>query len=746
MSIRVAVACVALAVASGCVTGAPTGDSHSSANPGGSSAQGDPVRRINVSPAAIVGTVGQTTTVSGVAVDSAGTPLVDSTVAWTSDNTAVATVSSTGSVHLMAAGSATLTAAAGGMSAPVPVTVARVAPVVAAVTVTPSSLRLVPGAVSPLTALPVDSGGRAVTGATIAWHSSVPAVASVSSSGVVTGATIGNATVTATAGGHSASASVVVVSAQAPVASVTMSPATLTLTVGQSGAVTATPVDSTGASVPGAVIAWSSSNTSIATVANGTIRAIAVGMATISAASAGKVGQTTVTVVAAPPPPVSRVVVSPTTATLTVGQTTTVTAAPQDSLGHAVSGATVTWASSATGIATVTNGTVRAIAAGTATISATSQGKAGQMTVTVRAAPPPSVARVVVTPATASITAGQTTALTAVPEDSLGRTVTGATVTWTTSNASAATVAGGTVTGVAAGTATITATSQSKTGSAAITVTAATASATECATPGAGWIFCDDFEQDRSSSYFEVTTGGGHFARVAGVGVQGSTGMRVQYVPGTAGAPDDAGSLKLAFGRTPSTYFKPVDAGTANYREVYWRVYVRNQPGWVGGGGDKLSRAVVFATSNWAEAAFAHVWSGVASEGDANQLLLDPASGTDLAGTLKTTTYNDFTNMRWLGQTVGPLTLFDNAHVGQWYCVEAHAKLNDAGASNGVFELWINGTLQAQHTGLNWLGSFSDYGFNAVFFENYWNAGTPVAQDRYLDDIVVSTQPIGCKY
>jgi hypothetical protein len=31
-----------------------------------------------------------------------------------------------------------------------------------------------------------------------------------------------------------------------------------------------------------------------------------------------------------------------------------------------------------------------------------------------------------------------------------------------------------------------------------------------------------------------------------------------------------------------------------------------------------------------------------------------------------------------------------------------------------------------------------------VFFENYWNSASPQNQERYFDDIVVSTQRIGC--
>ena len=68
------------------------------------------------------------------------------------------------------------------------------------------------------------------------------------------------------------------------------------------------------------------------------------------------------------------------------------------------------------------------------------------------------------------------------------------------------------------------------------------------------------------------------------------------------------------------------------------------------------------------------------------------------------------------------------------------------GAAGLVFSsvIPVNGTLDARETGLNWVGSYSAYGINAVFFENYWNTGSPVAQERYFDNLVVSTQRIGC--
>jgi hypothetical protein len=267
----------------------------------------------------------------------------------------------------------------------------------------------------------------------------------------------------------------------------------------------------------------------------------------------------------------------------------------------------------------------------------------------------------------------------------------------------------------------------------------ATVATNECANPQPGWIFCDDFEQDRFRQYFEYDARNGAFTRAAGAGRGGSTGMRARWSAGQV----NAGSLKLAFGRTPSTYMRPVDDGTRKYRSIYWRVYVRNQPGWTGGGADKLSRATVFAGSNWSQAMIAHVWSG-GSSSTRSYLVVDPASGTSSGGSLRTTKYNDFANLRWLGLRRGATPIFAGDNLGKWHCVEAHVRLNDAGRSNGVFRLWVNGSLDAERTGMNWLGSYDRYGINAVLLENYWNNGSPKAQERYLDNFVVSTSRIGC--
>ena len=46
-------------------------------------------------------------------------------------------------------------------------------------------------------------------------------------------------------------------------------------------------------------------------------------------------------------------------------------------------------------------------------------------------------------------------------------------------------------------------------------------------------------------------------------------------------------------------------------------------------------------------------------------------------------------------------------------------------------------------TDLNWVGTWTDYGINSLFFGNYWNSGSTVEQDRFMDALVISTQRVG---
>src|SRR5437667_67697 len=171
------------------------------------------------------------------------------------------------------------------------------------------------------------------------------------------------------------------------------------------------------------------------------------------------------------PLPVASVSVTPATATIGVGQTAQYAAITRDAFGNPLGGRTVTWSSSNPGVATVNGaGQATGVAAGSATITATSEGQGGTATITVSTV---LVASVTVSPATASVQAGQTVQLAATPKDANGNPLSGRTVTWASSNSAVATVGGsGLVTGVTAGSATITATSEGESGTSALTVTA----------------------------------------------------------------------------------------------------------------------------------------------------------------------------------------------------------------------------------------------------------------------------------
>ncbi len=246
-------------------------------------------------------------------------------------------------------------------------------------------------------------------------------------------------------------------------------------------------------------------------------------------------------------------------------------------------------------------------------------------------------------------------------------------------------------------------------------------------------IWCDDFEDSAplGQKYFDYDSNGGKFVPLAGQGVGGSTAVKVNWGTGQV----DAGHFVRTFGRSP---VNSLSHSTQDFREVYWRLYLRMQDGWTGNP-YKLTRATIFATSNWAQAMVAHLW-----EGPGDVLALDPVTGIDSSGRLATTQYNDFVHFTWLGLGPGMSPIFSAAASGQWRCVEAHVKLNTPGASDGVFEFWIDANLEARRVDLNWVGTWQGYGINAIFFENYWNGGAPGQRIRYFDNIVISTQRIGC--
>ena len=422
---------------------------------------GSPVASVSVAPPSATVPMGQTVQLTATPKDANGTALTGRTVTWSSSNTAVANVDGSGIVTAAAAGSATITATSEGQSGTSSITVTSAA-----------ANKFVIGDRVQTTDVTNIRSAPALSGSLVGTQ---PAGAQ----GTVVGGPVLDAAGDQAirwqvdfdqgADGWAAEAYLTKAVAVVPVSSVTVSPASTTLQVGQTVQLTATPKDANGNPLTGRTVTWSSSNPSVASVdGSGLVTGGGTaGSATITATSEGQSGTSSITV-SSVPVPVSSVTVSPASASVSAGQTVQLTATPKDANGNPLSGRVVSWASSNTSAATV-NGTglVSGVAAGSATITATSEGQSGTAGITV-AVP---VASVTVSPASASVPAGQTAQLTATPKDVNGNPLSGRVVTWASSNTSVATVSSsGLVTGKVAGSAMITATSEGQSGTSAITV------------------------------------------------------------------------------------------------------------------------------------------------------------------------------------------------------------------------------------------------------------------------------------
>ena len=232
----------------------------------------------------------------------------------------------------------------------------------------------------------------------------------------------------------------------APLAGITVSPGSLSVKRGMTGTLEAALVPDN--ALPTEIV-WSSSDTSVATVADGVVTAEKTGEAVITASAGGYNATCEVTVL---PPDPTAITLTPGSVTLLVGESATFTYAfePSDAT------AAITWESSDTAVATVADGVVTAVFPGNATVTVTTEnGVTATAEVTVK---PIEVTAVTVSSISGetSLKGGETLALsvTVNPDNATYKSV-----TWSSSDETVATVdSEGNVKGIVPGDVTITAT------------------------------------------------------------------------------------------------------------------------------------------------------------------------------------------------------------------------------------------------------------------------------------------------
>ena len=386
-------------------------------------------------------------------------------ITWATSDATIATVSSTGVVEAVGVGDVTLTATRDDATSSAAVRVNKTS--VSAISITPTNSTIDPGESMQLEALVTDGAGRVVS-KKLNWRSSDNTVAKVNDDGTVTGSGKGNAVITVQSEGKKASASINVLAV--PVATISVSLGSSALSVGQTTTATAELKDADGNVLTDRTVGWQSSNPALVTVNSaGLVTAIAAGSVTITGISEGKTASASVTV--APPAPTA-IVISPSGASLSPGQSAQLSAEVRDASGGVVTRA-VSWSSSNPTVATVSSsGAVTAIAAGTASVTAAAEGVSASVPVTV-AAPSTSVASVSVTLQHATVLAGQGTQATAVARNALGEVLAGGTLTWSSTDDELASVsATGVVTTKKAGSVTIIATVNGVNGTQSLTINA----------------------------------------------------------------------------------------------------------------------------------------------------------------------------------------------------------------------------------------------------------------------------------
>jgi uncharacterized protein YjdB len=429
---------------------------------------------------------------------------VSSQVFWSVSNGGIASVDATGNVSTRAMGSVDLLAALAGVTGKTTIVVMGTSLV--SLSVTPPSVTVPAGVPQTFTATGMYSDGSVVDVTdSVAW-STDGAAASVSNAaghaGVATGLSAGTVHVQAKLGTTTASATFKVTAAI--VTSLAVQPKVAALPVGITQVLTATATYSDATKIDVTSLAvWSSSDSTVASVANaasggvatGTVTSLKVGGATITAAFGGASDTAQVTTTAAV---ITEIDVAPAAMTVAAGrqQAFAATAKLSDSSTSDVT-TQVTWSSSAPTIATISNassskGLATAVAKGTATIAAALAGKMGVAQLTVSG---PVLQALQVTPFTANITVGGTRAFAATAIYSDGST--GDVTDLSTWSLSDTTVASATfammgmatryaATGVAAGTTTIQATYGGVSASALLQVTAPVTLANILVTPASG--------------------------------------------------------------------------------------------------------------------------------------------------------------------------------------------------------------------------------------------------------------------
>ena len=321
---------------------------------------------------------GDIMTLTATARDNANA-VVAGAFTWASRNPAAVTVSAAGVVTAVANGSAFVVATEGGGTRDSALVVVQQR--VATINIAPSARNIYLTRNYQFTASVVDGRGNPVAGAgAVTWSSLSPALAPVDVSGTVTAVSLGSTQVRASLGAVVGAATVNVIT---PITRIIVGRDSIGVPVTDTTSVTALGLgrafravarDTLDAPMAGVTFTWTSTNSSVAlldTIAatRATVNAAANGITAIQASAQGVTGTLALTVAQT----LAAIELTPPAAAIAPTGTVQLTARGKDANNRYIPGGAFTYASSATGIATVNAaGVVTGVAVGTSNLTASS--------------------------------------------------------------------------------------------------------------------------------------------------------------------------------------------------------------------------------------------------------------------------------------------------------------------------------------------------------------------------------------
>jgi hypothetical protein len=224
------------------------------------------------------------------------------------------------------------------------------------------------------------------------------------------------------------------------------------------------------------------------------------------------------------------------------------------------------------------------------------------------------------------------------------------------------------------------------------------------------WLWCDGFESGDALSvnYQDVSANG--MAVVAGEAFEGSHSLRQSYATGQV----DAGWI-----------IRVNNAGFPDH--VFMRWYHKFEAGFSGFPPKMARIRYRLRSGDWSSPYAVHCW-----------LETDGVLALDVAATNST----QANSAGWLPIARTAFSFADAKNIGRWICFEMEMKLNTPGSADGLYRLWADDSLIAERAGVDLRGSLTNK-INEIMLDCYWNGGSPRAQNRYYDNLVISSQRIG---